>query len=138
MRPGKHGPPHTVGEYFDRLPPQSRDTLQRLRDTIRQAAPKAEEIISYGIPAFRLHGTLVYYAAFKDHYSFFVGSAAVRKQFARELRPFAGGKGTVRFTRERPLPDRLVKRIVRERLAEDRRKWAQNAASNRGTRKRPR
>ncbi len=122
MRPGKRVPLRTVDEYFDHLPPESRPTLLRLRKTIKAAAPKAEEVISYQMPAFRHHGMLVYYAAFKEHCSFFVGSAAVRRQFARELKPFAVGKGTVHFTRERPLPTALVKRIVKARVAENERK----------------
>jgi uncharacterized protein YdhG (YjbR/CyaY superfamily) len=108
-----------VDEYFSRLPPQSRAFLQRLRNTIKEAAPEAEEVLSYRIPAFSQHGILVYYAAFEDHCSLFVGSASVRRRFALELEPFAGGKGTVRFTRERPLPDELVKRIVKARIEEN-------------------
>jgi uncharacterized protein YdhG (YjbR/CyaY superfamily) len=96
-----------------------RTALQDLRETIREAAPDAEEVISYKIPAFRLHGMLVYYAAFKDHCSFFVGSTRVRRMFAAELKPFAAGKGTFQFTPARPLPAPLVKRIVKERIAEN-------------------
>jgi len=97
-----------------------RAALQRLRKTIRETAPEAEEVLSYRMPAFRLNGMLVYYAAFKDHGSFFAGSTVVLRKFARELKPFRAGKGTLQFTPERPIPVDLVRRIVRERVAENR------------------
>ncbi len=134
MRPGRRGPPRTVDEYFDRLQPESRAALQRLRRTIRAAAPEAEEVISYRMPAFKHHGMLVYYAAFKDHLSLFVGSPAVRRKFARELKPFAAGKGTVHFTRERSLPAGLVTRIVRARVAENEGGRPRKASAGRGAR----
>ena len=96
-----------------------RAALQKLRKTIREAAPEAEEVISYHMPAFRHHGMLVYYAAFKDHCSFFMGSASARRRFAEELKLFAAGKGTVHFTPQRPLPTALVRRIVKARVAEN-------------------
>lgn len=96
-----------------------RKALLSLRKTIRAAAPEATEVISYQMPAFRHHGMLVYYAAFTDHASFFVGSYAVRRKFAAELKPSASGKTTVRFTPERPLSAELVKRIVLARVAEN-------------------
>lgn len=138
MRTSADERPRTVDEYFERLPPESREILAHLRETIRSAAPRAKEVISYGIPAFREHGLLVYYAAFEDHFSFFPGSAGVRHEFARELRPFTGGKGTVRFTREKPLPDALVTRMVRARVAEDERKAASSRPKGRKPKKKPR
>ena len=101
------------------MPPDKRALLQNLRKTIKAAVPEAEEVISYGMPAFRLHGMLVYYAAFKDHCSFFVGSKATLRKFSKELEPFAAGKGTVHFTSENPLPTALVKRIVKARVLEN-------------------
>jgi uncharacterized protein YdhG (YjbR/CyaY superfamily) len=111
--------PLTVDEYLARVPPKPRAALQRLRKAIKAAAPEAGEVISYGMPAFRQDGMLVYYAAFKDHCSLFVGSAKVRSQFAAELKPFKAGKGTLQFTPEKPLPAGLIKRIVKVRLAEN-------------------
>ena len=101
------------------MPPDKRALLQKLRRTIRAAAPEAQEVISYGMPAFRLHGMLVYYAAFKSHCSFFVGSVTTLRKFSEELEPFAAGKGTVHFTPQRPLPSALVKRIVKARVLEN-------------------
>lgn len=108
-----------VDAYLAKLPAEQRAALQKLRATIRAAAPKAEEVISYRIPAFRLQGDLVYYAAFKDHCSFFPGSLATQRKFAAALKPFASGKGTVHFTPDRPLPATLVRRIVKARVAEN-------------------
>ena len=109
----------TVDAYFDRVPPKFRLALRQLRRTIRAAAPGAEEVISYRMPGFRSNGILVYYGAFSDHLSPFVASHVVRRKFAAELRSFENGKGTVRFTPERPLPMDLVTRIVKARVAEN-------------------
>ncbi|MGQ0797458.1 MAG: iron chaperone [Methanobacteriota archaeon] len=119
MRGQRKVAPKSVDEYLASVPADMRPALQNLRKTIREAAPEAEEVISYQMPAFRHHGMLVYYAAFKDHCSFFVGSSAARRKFAAVLKPFAAGKGTVHFTPQRPLPAALVKRIVKARVAEN-------------------
>ena len=119
MEPRPAPAPKTVDEYLARVPPRFRAALQRLRKIIQAAAPDAVQIISYQMPAYRQNGMLVYYAAFKDHCSLFVGSARVRRQFSAELKPFVGGKGTVRFTPDRPLPADLVRRIVKARVSEN-------------------
>jgi uncharacterized protein YdhG (YjbR/CyaY superfamily) len=119
MRSRRSAAPKSVDEYFAEVPADMRATLRKLRKTIRAAAPEAEEVISYKIPAFRHHGMLVYYAAFKDHCSFFPGSTASRRKFAAELKPFTGGKGTFRFTPQHPIPAALVTRIVKARVAEN-------------------
>lgn len=131
-------PPASVDEYLAAVPPKYRAALEKLRRTIRAAAPEAEETISYGMPAFRQDGMLVYYAAFQDHGSFFIGSPAARRRFAEELRPFAGGKGTVRFTLEHPLPANLVTRIVTARVAENARRRSDPRRTSAGTARRPR
>lgn len=109
----------TVDEYLARVLPKFRTALQRLRRTIKAAAPDAEEVISYGMPAFRQDGMLVYYAAFTDHCSLFVASDLVRRRFSKELKPYESGKGTLRFTPERPMAVDLVTRIVKVRVAEN-------------------
>lgn len=101
------------------MPEDMRAALNKLRKTIKAAAPDAEEVISYNMPAFRQNGMLVYYAAFKDHCSFFPGSATVRSQFSTELKPYDTGKGTLHFTPDKPLPTNLVTRIVKARVAEN-------------------
>jgi len=109
-----------VDEYLQKVPPEMRVALERLRKTIREVVPDAEEVLSYRIPAFRLNGMLVYYAAFQDHLSLFVGSTTVLRKFAVELKPFRAGKGTLQFTAKRPIPAALVRQIVRARVAENR------------------
>ncbi len=108
-----------VDRYLAQAPARFRPLLREVRRVVREVAPRAEERLSYGMPSFRMRRNLVYYAAFADHCSFFVGSPRVRTQFARELQPFAGGKGTLRFTPEHPIPVGLLKRIVRARLREE-------------------
>ncbi len=105
--------------YLAAVPPDQRRALESLRRTIRAAAPEAEEVISYRMPAFRQNGVLVYFAAFEDHCSFFPGSVVTQAKFAKELRSFAAGKGTIHFTPEHPLPAALVTRIVKARVAEN-------------------
>jgi uncharacterized protein YdhG (YjbR/CyaY superfamily) len=119
MQPPRTTAPTTVDEYLARVPPKFRKLLQQLRTTIKAAAPDAQEYISYQMPAFRQNGYLVYYAAFKDHCSLFVGSTNVRRTLAAELKPFDAGKGTLHFTPDKPLPASLVRRIVKARLAEN-------------------
>jgi uncharacterized protein YdhG (YjbR/CyaY superfamily) len=119
MAPPRAFAPKTIDEYMARVSPEFRTSLQLLRRTIKAAAPDAEEVISYQMPAFRQNGMLVYFAAFKDHCSLFVGSALVRSQFSAELKPFETGKGTLHFTPEKPLPPDLVRRIVIARVAEN-------------------
>lgn len=101
------------------LPADQRAALQILRQTIAAAAPEAEEAISYGMPAFRYHGrALVSYAAFRAHCSLFPMSSALIEAHRDELAGFATAKGTLRFTPDHPLPNDLVERMVRERMAQ--------------------
>jgi uncharacterized protein YdhG (YjbR/CyaY superfamily) len=109
----------TVDDYLAALPDRERAVLQKLRETIRSAAPEAEEVISYRIPLYKHHGHLVGFAAFRNHCSLFVTNSAVRDQFAKELEPYKVEGTTVRFTVEKPLPTALVKRIVKSRMAEN-------------------
>lgn len=108
-----------IDETLAALPAGQRAALQTLRETIAAAAPEAEEAISYAMPAFRYHGrALVSYAAFKTHCSFFPMSSALVEAHRDELASFATAKGTLRFTPEHPLPNDLVERMVRERMAQ--------------------
>lgn len=122
MAPPMTSKAKTVDEYLARVQPKYRKALQQLRKTIKAAAPDATEVISYQIPAFRQNGLLVFYAAFQDHCSFFVGSLRTQRKFADELKPFKAakaGKGTIHFTPDHPLPADLVTRIVKARVAEN-------------------
>lgn len=107
--------PATVDEYLDQLPSDEvRGALARLRAIIRDEAPDAEETISYGMPAFKQMGAVAYFAAFKHHCSFFPGSTL--EEFADRLVDFKTSKGTIQFTPDRPLPEDLVRAIVRRRI----------------------
>jgi uncharacterized protein YdhG (YjbR/CyaY superfamily) len=109
----------TVEDYLAALPPPERETLERLRATIRSVVPEATETISYQMPAFKLHGRfLVSYAAFRDHCSLFPANDRVREVCGDALRPYLSGKGTLRFTVEKPMPAALVKKVVRTRAKE--------------------
>jgi uncharacterized protein YdhG (YjbR/CyaY superfamily) len=112
--------PADVGEYLAALPEGPRATLEKLRATIKTAAPEAIEAISWGMPAFKYHGRpLVAYAAFKDHYSFFPMSTRFMEAHQKELDAYRTSKRTIRFAPDRPLPATLVKKLVKARLAEN-------------------
>jgi uncharacterized protein YdhG (YjbR/CyaY superfamily) len=112
-------PVRTIDEYLARVGPEQRAALQKLRETIRSAAPGAEECISYGLAAFRLNGPLVAFGATPNHCAFYPMSGTLLEGFRDELAGFSTGKGTIRFQPDRPLPTRLVRRIVRARVAEN-------------------
>jgi uncharacterized protein YdhG (YjbR/CyaY superfamily) len=123
----------TVEAYLAAVPAKDRAVLQKIRAAVKAVVPDAEETISYGIPTFVWNGHLVYYGAMKKHLSLFPGSKAVLKKFATELEPFdASSPGTIRFTADKPLPLRLVKKIVRARMAENRARLAAKSADGRG------
>jgi uncharacterized protein YdhG (YjbR/CyaY superfamily) len=118
----------TIDEYIGTFPEDVRSILEEMRQAVRDAAPDAEETISYRIPAFRLHGPLVYFAAFKNHVSFFPTESGI-EAFRNELAPYLGGKGTARFPLDRPVPYDLVKKIVRFRVKENLAKKGQGTGS---------
>jgi len=114
----KGPPPANIDKYLAGLSDERRAALQRLRKLIHAAAPRLEECISYGIPAFRLDGRMVlaFFSASR-HLSFFPGAHPVRA-YRVELRAYETSKGTVRFTVEKPLPAALVRKLVKSRVAE--------------------
>jgi uncharacterized protein YdhG (YjbR/CyaY superfamily) len=107
-----------IDEYIAGFPENIQAILQNLRRVIHEAAPEAQETISYGMPAFRLNGIVVYFAAFKDHIGFFPTSSGV-SAFARELAPYDTSKGTIRFPLDEPIPVNLIKKIVKFRAQEN-------------------
>jgi uncharacterized protein YdhG (YjbR/CyaY superfamily) len=108
-----------VEKYLAKVPSEHRATLEKLRKTIRATAPKAIEVISYGVPTFKLDGRmLVSYAAFKEHCSFFPGAAPI-KAHEDELKSYKTSKGTIRFPTSKPLPAALVKKLVKTRIEEN-------------------
>jgi uncharacterized protein YdhG (YjbR/CyaY superfamily) len=107
-----------VDAYLARVPEPARGTLEKTRAMIRAAAPKeATEAISYRIPSFHYKGALVWYAAFKNHCSFFPMDLSLLDQFAEELKGYKTSKGTIQFPVDEPLPKALVARIVKARVA---------------------
>ena len=109
----------TVDEYLARLNDDKRSALEKLRRTIRSAAPKAEECVSYGICAFRQNGMLVGFGATSGHCAFYVMSATLLDGYGDELAGYQTGKGTIRFQPGTPLPAALVRKLVKARLAEN-------------------
>jgi uncharacterized protein YdhG (YjbR/CyaY superfamily) len=110
----------TVDAYLANVPEPARSALLHIRAVIQSVVPKdTTEVIAYGIPVFKFRGMLVGYAAFKAHCSLFPGSGVIEK-FAKELKAYSTNKGTIRFPAEQPLPDSLLKKIVRARVAENR------------------
>lgn len=115
--------PKDTDEYLAAVPEPARSTLKKIRAAIRSAVPaEATEAISYGMPAFKYKGALVWFAAFSDHCSFFPGSGRVIAAFQDELEKFQTSKGTIRFPVDKPLSAALVKKIVKARIAENERK----------------
>jgi len=108
-----------VDEYMAQLPDDRRAVMEQLRSTIRSAAPNATEAISYNMPAFRLGGRFfLSYEAFKRHYSLFPWSDGMVEELGEEMKPYAVGKGTIRFPADEPIPFDLVTRIVEIRNRE--------------------
>jgi len=115
---GRAGSPKTVDDYLAAVPEPARTTLNKIRAAIRAAAPpQATETISYGIPAFRHDGVLVWFAAFSNHCSFFP-TASIIEAFKPDLKGFTLSKGTIQFPVDKPLPATLVKKLVRARVAQ--------------------
>ena len=109
--------PETIDEYLESLDPEKRAALQRLRRIIKSAVPEAEECISYRIPAFRLRGKmLVWFGAASSHCALYPGSRPIEAR-RDALRAYSASKGTIRFQPDRPLPEALVKRLLRAAIA---------------------
>jgi uncharacterized protein YdhG (YjbR/CyaY superfamily) len=114
--------PKTVDEYLERVPEPARTTLKKVRTVIQSAAPpETTETISYGIPTFKYKGMLASFAAFSDHCSLFPG-AGPTIEFKNELKNFQTSKGTIRFAPNKPFPATLLKKLVKARIAENKRK----------------
>ncbi len=112
-----------IDQYISAFPADVQEKLQKIRETIRTAAPAAQEAISYGMPAFQLQGILVYFAAFKNHIGFFPTPSGI-EQFRDELSAYEPSKGTVRFALDKPVPYDLISRIVTFRVTENQEKAA--------------
>lgn len=108
----------TIDEYIIAFPKEVQELLKKIRQTIRMAAPDAEEAISYQMPTFRLKGNLVHFAAYKNHIGFYPAPSAI-KAFKNELQLYKWAKGSVRFPLDKPLPYALITRMVKFRVEEN-------------------
>jgi uncharacterized protein YdhG (YjbR/CyaY superfamily) len=109
----------TIDEYIRSCPAEVHEQLRAFRETVRKAAPRASEKISYGILGFYLDGNLVWFAAFKRHIGFYPGPGAI-ETFAEELTPYRTSKGAIQFPLDRPLPLALIRKIVTFRVKQNR------------------
>src|SRR5580704_14349455 len=113
-------PAKTVDDYLADIPEPAQSTLRHIREVIRSVVPRdTTEVISYGIPMFKYSGMPVGYAAFKNHCSLFPTGSGVIEKFEKELEGFPSSRGTIRFPSDKPLPDSLLKKIVKTRVAEN-------------------
>ncbi len=113
------GAPKNVDEYLAGVPEPARSTLNKMRAAIRSTVPpEATETISYGMPAFKHKGVLVWFAAFSNHCSLFP-TASVIEAFKNELKGLSTSKGTIHFPTDKPLPTALVKKLVKARVAQN-------------------
>ncbi|WP_417599924.1 iron chaperone [Owenweeksia hongkongensis] len=108
----------TVEEYFNTFPKETVEVLESLRNTIKKAAPQADELISYNMPAFRQKGMLVYYAAWKTHIGLYPASVNLQI-FDKDLEGYERTKGTIKFPLDKPLPLDLISKIVKYRVEEN-------------------
>ena len=116
--------PADFGEYISAFPEQTQKLLEQLRTIVKEAAPDAEEVISYGMPAFRQNGMLVWFGAHANHIGFYPMASGIAS-FQKELTGFKGAKGTVRFPLDQPLPAGLITEIVKFRVTENQQKTTQ-------------
>jgi uncharacterized protein YdhG (YjbR/CyaY superfamily) len=113
--------PKTIDEYLAAVSRDKRAALEKLRTTIRAAAPDAEECVSYQIAAFRQNGMLVGFGATAKHCAFYLMSSTIVDAYKDELKRYDTSKGTIRFQPDKPLPAALVRKLVKARLAENQR-----------------
>src|SRR5215203_5485288 len=108
----------TIDEYIGDYPKDVQQLLEQVRNTIKKAAPKAEEKINYGIPTFTLNGNLVHFGAYKNHIGFYATPTG-HEAFKKELSSYRQGKGSVQFPIDQPLPLTLISKIVKFRVIEN-------------------
>jgi uncharacterized protein YdhG (YjbR/CyaY superfamily) len=116
-----------IDDYIRRCPKEVQALLREMRQAVHSAAPQAQETISYQMPAFRLNGILVYFAASRHHIGFYPTPSAITA-FKPELAPYKSSRGAVQFPLEKPLPLGLVRKMVRYRVKEDRARAAGRSA----------
>jgi len=105
----------TIDEHIAQFPASTREILQKVRETIREVAPDATEVIAYGIPTFKLNGNLVHFAGYTRHVGFYPGSEAI-EVFREEIKGYKTSKGTIQFPLDKPIPYELIKKITQYRV----------------------
>lgn len=120
---------NTVDEYIQLFPDTISKMLKEIRSTILKTCPEAEESISYGMPAYKYHGALVYFAAFKNHVGFYATPTG-HQAFEKELSKYKQGKGSVQFPIDEAMPLKLIKEIVKFRMKENIEKATQKKVKN--------
>ncbi len=108
----------TIDEYNAEFPEDIQNILENMRKVIQKAAPEAEEVISYGMPTFKLHGNLVHFAAYKNHIGFYPAPSGI-EAFKKEISEYKNSKGAVQFPLDEPIPYDLVEKIVVFRVKEN-------------------
>ena len=114
----KQTPPKNIDDYIAGFPAEVQEILEKIRSTIRKAAPDAKETINYGIPTFTLNGNLVHFAGFRGHIGFYPTPSGIEK-FKEELSVYEGAKGSVQFPLDQPMPLGLIRKIVKFRVQEN-------------------
>jgi len=110
--------PTTIDEYIADQPMAIRPIMEKLRQIVNKNAPEAQEVISYGMPAYKLHGMLLYFSAFTNHYSLFAFPDAIIA-FKDKLKGYEQSKGTIRFPLDKPVPVKLITEIVKYKVNEN-------------------
>jgi uncharacterized protein YdhG (YjbR/CyaY superfamily) len=107
-----------IDEYIATFPPNIQKILERIRKTIKKAAPEAEEAVKYGIPTFTLNGNLVHFGGYSEHIGFYPDPRGI-DELKKELAPYQAGKGTLRFPLDKPMPYDLITKVVKVRVEQN-------------------
>jgi len=111
--------PKDIDEYISGFPVETQKLLKQVRAAIQEAAPQAEEVISYSMPGYKLFGMLVWFAGFKNHIGFYPRGSSAIEAFKKELSIYKTSKGAVQFPMDKPLPLALIKKMVKFRMPEN-------------------
>ena len=120
--------PETVDQYIAAFPADVKKRMQQLRKTIKAAAPKADEVISYQMPGYKYLGMLVYFAAYKNHIGFYPGAGGIL-EFYKKLSSFKSAKGSIQFPHDRPIPYDIISKIVKFRVKQNEEKLSLNKSN---------
>jgi len=108
----------TTDEYFSAFPAETRSILEKIRSTVKEAAPQSQEVISYNMPAIKQKRVLVYYAAYANHIGFYPTSLPIQV-FVNELTPYKTSRGAIQFPIDKPIPLELITKMVKFRLQQE-------------------